>query len=54
MVSAFREHWRNPVQASVEMNAWFGGSPRLPLQFGSALKHIPRFARHFGKEIRQE
>jgi len=53
LVHALREHWRNPVQASVEMNAWFGEAPRLPLQFGSAVKHIPRFARYFRKEIRR-
>jgi hypothetical protein len=53
LLSALRDHWRNPVQASVEMNAWFNDAPRLPLQFGSALKHIPRFAKYFGKEIRR-
>jgi hypothetical protein len=53
LVRALRDHWRNPVQASVEMNAWFNDTPRLPLQFGSAVKHIPRFAKYFGKEIRR-
>jgi len=53
LVRALREHWRNPVQASVEMNAWFSEAPRLPLQFGSAVKHLPRFARYFGKQIRR-
>jgi hypothetical protein len=53
LVRALRDHWRNPVQASVEMNAWFSDAPRLPLQFGSAVKHIPRFAKYFGKEIRR-
>jgi len=51
VVRAVREHWRNPVQASVEMNAWFSEAPRLPLQFGSAVKHIPRFAKYFRKEV---
>jgi hypothetical protein len=53
LMRALRDHWRNPVQASVEMNAWFNDAPRLPLQFGSAIKHIPRFAKYFGKEIRR-
>ena len=53
LLRALREHWRNPVQASVEMNAWFSETPRLPLQFGSAVKHLPRFANYFGKEIRR-
>ena len=51
-VRTLREHWRNPIQASVEMNAWFNESPRTMLQLGSALRQVPRFARHFGKEIR--
>jgi hypothetical protein len=42
LARAVREHWRNPIQASVEMNAWFNESPRGPLQFGSALKRIPQ------------
>ena len=53
VVRALREHWRNPVQASVEMNAWFSEAPRLPLQFLSAVKHIPRFSKYFRKEIRR-
>ena len=53
LVRALREHWRNPVQASVEMNAWFSEAPRLPLQFGSAVKHVPQFARYFGKQSRR-
>ena len=48
-----REHWRNPIQASVEMNAWFNESPRPLLQFGSAFLRIPEFARFFGQEIRR-
>lgn len=53
LVRAFREHWRNPIQASVEMNAWFDEFPRSLLQFGSALLRIPEFARFFGQEIRR-
>jgi hypothetical protein len=53
LVSTLREHWRNPVQASVEMNAWFNQAPRLPLQLGSAVRHIPRFAKYFNKENRR-
>jgi hypothetical protein len=53
LMRAFREHWRNPIQASVEMNAWFNESPRSLLQFGSAFLKIPEFARFFGQEIRR-
>ena len=53
MVSAMREHWRNPVQASVEMNAWFNESPRVCWQFASAFSRIPGFIKYFGKEIRR-
>lgn len=45
LIQAFREHWRNPIQASVEMNAWFGNSPRAFLQLGSVFTRIPEFAR---------
>jgi hypothetical protein len=51
--SALTEHWRNPIQASVEMNAWFSESPRSLLQFGSAFLRVPAFLRYFGREIRR-
>jgi Uncharacterised nucleotidyltransferase len=50
---AFREHYRNPIQASVEMNAWFSDSPRSLFQVGSVFLRIPEFARSFGREIRR-
>ena len=50
---ALSEHWRNPIQASVEMDAWFSRSPRAVLQFGSALRRVPQFARYFGREPRR-
>jgi len=53
LMRAMREHWRNPIQASVEMNAWFDESPRPLLQFGSAFLRIPEFARFLGQEIRR-
>jgi len=53
LMRAMREHWRNPIQASVEMNAWFNETPRPFLQFGSAFLRIPEFARFFGQEIRR-
>jgi hypothetical protein len=52
LARALGEHWRNPIQASVEMNAWFSRSPRAVLQVGSALRRVPQFARNFGGEIR--
>lgn len=53
LFEAFREHHRNPIQASVEMNAWFSDTPRSLLQVGSAFLRIPEFARFFGREIRR-
>ena len=50
---ALQEHWRNPIQASVEMDAWFGESPRSILQVGSAISRLPQFAQYLGKEIRR-
>lgn len=52
LAQSFREHWRNPIQASVEMNAWFNESPRALLQFGSVFLRIPEFLKYFGREIR--
>jgi hypothetical protein len=53
LARSFREHWRNPIQASVEMDAWFNESPRAIFQFSSVFLRIPEFARYFGKEIRR-
>ncbi|HKP39341.1 MAG TPA: nucleotidyltransferase family protein [Pyrinomonadaceae bacterium] len=53
LVSAISEHWRNPIQASVEVNAWFNESPRLFFQFVSAFPRIPEFIKYFGTEIRR-
>ena len=53
LVRSFREHWRNPIQASVEMNSWFNESPRGLLQFGSFFLRAPEFVRYFGREIRR-
>lgn len=53
LANALKEHWRNPVQATVEMNAWFNDAPRRPLQFAAACSRIPEFARYFGREIRR-
>lgn len=50
---AVKEHWRNPIQASVEMNSWFSNAPRGPLQFAAAFLRVPDFVRHFGREIRR-
>ena len=53
LACSLREHWRNPIQASFEMNAWFSNSPRTFLQLGSVFLRIPEFARYFGREIRR-
>ncbi len=51
LARSFREHWRNPIQASVELNASFSGAPRGLLQFSSIFLRLPDFARYFGREI---
>jgi len=53
LARSFREHWRNPIQASVEMDAWFNESPRGFLQFSSSFLRLPEFVRYFGREIRR-
>ena len=53
LLQGLREHWRNPIQASVEMNAWFDESPRYPLQIAAALRQTPRFAVNLSKEVRR-
>jgi len=53
LFSALREHWRNPIQASVEMNASFSDAPRGLFQFGSLFLRFPDFVKYFGREIRR-
>jgi hypothetical protein len=53
LVRSFREHWRNPIQASVEMNASFTDAPRALFQFGSLFLRLPEFVNYFGREIRR-
>jgi len=53
LARSFREHWRNPIQASVEMNASFTDAPRALFQFGSLFLRLPEFFRYFGHEIRR-
>jgi len=53
LYQALREHWRNPVQASIEMNAPFNNVPRVPVQLAAAFRRVPDFFRHFGREIRR-
>jgi hypothetical protein len=51
LLSALREHWRNPIQASVEMNASFSNTPRKVLQLGAAISRLPKFASALIPEI---
>ena len=53
LARSLREHWRNPIQASVEMNASFSDTPRGLLQFGSLFLRLPDFVKYFGREIRR-
>ncbi len=50
---ALSEHWRNPIQASVEMNAGFNQTPRLFFQLGAAVARLPEFTRSLRSEIRR-
>ncbi len=45
LVNALREHWRNPLQASVEAGAWFDDRPRSPVQIRAAISNLPGFPR---------
>ena len=51
IISALREHWRNPIQASVEMNASFGSSPRSMWQISSAVSRLPAFAEQLARDV---
>ena len=53
LARSFREHWRNPIQASVEMNASFSDTPRALWQFSSLFLRFPDFVKYFGREIRR-
>ena len=53
LLSALREHWRNPIQASVEMNASFSNTPRKVLQIGAAISRLHRFASAVIPEIKR-
>ena len=51
LARALREHWRNPIQASVEMNASFDSSPRSMWQIGSAVSRLPAFAEQLVRDV---
>lgn len=53
LAGRLKQHWRNPIQASVEMNAWFNEFPRGPLQFAAAFWRVPEFARSLGRKFRR-
>ena len=48
LAKSIREHWRNPIQASVEMNAWFDESPRGLLQLASLFWRVPNLVKSSG------
>ncbi|HYX28277.1 MAG TPA: hypothetical protein VE863_06900, partial [Pyrinomonadaceae bacterium] len=52
IAQALRRHWRNPIQACVEMDASFAKSPWPMLQIGSALSRVPKFAGEVVGQIR--
>lgn len=54
LVNALREHWRNPLQATVEVGASFGELPRAPLQLGAAVRLVPKLARELGQRGRRQ
>lgn len=53
LVNALREHWRNPLQATVEVGASFDELPRAPLQLAAAFRLVPRLARELRQQVRQ-
>lgn len=53
LLQALQEHWRNPIQASVEMNAKFNDTPRPIFQLGAVFSRLPDFTKHLATEIRR-
>jgi len=54
LLRAVREHWRNPIQASVEMDADFDERPRGPMQFKAGFKRLPNFTRDLMRSFKTE
>jgi hypothetical protein len=48
-----RERWDMPIAATVALDAPFNEFPRLPLQLGLALAHVPLWGRELGSYLRQ-
>jgi len=46
-----KSHWRNPVQASVEMDAWLDDRWRMPLQAAAGLGRLSAIARRSAANI---
>jgi Uncharacterised nucleotidyltransferase len=54
LMTAWREHWRNPIQATVELSAAFDERPRAPLQLAAGLKRLPKFTRDLIRNLRHK
>jgi hypothetical protein len=54
LLRAFRAHWRNPVQATVELNAAFNNLPRFPYQVAATLARVPDFTRQLRARLRSQ
>jgi len=52
LMTAWREHWRNPIQATVELSAAFNERSRAPLQLAAGLKRLPKFTRDLVRNLR--
>jgi hypothetical protein len=52
LMTAWREHWRNPIQATVELSAAFDERPRAPLQLAASIKRLPKFTRDLVRNLR--
>ena len=52
LMTAWREHWRNPIQATVELSAAFDERRRAPLQLAAGLKRLPKFTRDLLRNLR--
>jgi hypothetical protein len=52
LLGKLKEHWRNPIQASVELSAAFDERPRAPLQLAAGLKRVPHATKEFVRGFR--
>jgi hypothetical protein len=42
ILNELARHWRNPIEASIELGAPLNGLPRMPFQLAAALSRVPK------------